>query len=480
MRSVLVLLAIAALATKAAAEPPPGIRGVVFILADDHRADFLGCAGRTGLATPAIDALARRGVRFTHAYCEGSRSPAVCLPSRSRMLCGLSDWTVPDWSTAHRGDDHPLWPEVLRSEGWRTHHVGKWHAGRPWFDRCFESGASVLFGGMGSHWDLVVEDRPLAEGAVTRRPLRDYSTTEFGGAAVEFLAGHLAAEPDRPFALSLCFTAPHDPRTAPDEAEADRRAATVAVPPNLMPVHPFDNGEMTIRDEELLPWPRTERAVRREIAVYEQMIEEIDRQVATVVDVLDDAGVLEETLVIFAGDHGLAIGSHGLLGKQNLYEHSMRSPLVLAGPGFERPGERRDLAYLRDIPTTILGVASTSPPPDMDGLDLRGPTMRREILTRYKDEQRAWTDGRWKVIWHPPIDRWQVFDLDRDPDELHDLAADPDARELVRRLVAELVAARVRHGDEKAFEPDPNRSPSFDHEAASRRRAERKPHWELR
>ena len=122
MLQAAVLLVLATLGhADAAAEDPT--RGVVFILTDDQRADHLGVAGRAGLATPAIDALADRGTRFDRAYCQGSRSGAVCLPSRSRMLTGGSDWTTPDWSAAQRADDHPLWPEVLRNAGWRTHHV---------------------------------------------------------------------------------------------------------------------------------------------------------------------------------------------------------------------------------------------------------------------------------------------------------------------------------------------------------------------
>ena len=479
----LLLLALAAASMTSpltvADDPPAPIRGIVFILADDLRADFLGCTGRKNIETPAIDRLAASGTRFEHAYCQGSRSPAVCLPSRSRILTGGSDWSVPNWPAAQRGNDLPLWPDVLRDLGWRTHHVGKWHCGRPWFERSFESGESVLFGGMGSHWTLEVEDHPLV-GDPAKRRLRRYSTEEFGGAAVDFLRSHAADEPDRPFVLSLCFTAPHDPRTSPEESEAETRAATIGLPGNLLPVHPFDNGEMTIRDEELLPWPRTTTAVRREIALYEQMIEAIDRQVAAVLSALDQTGLRDEVLVIFAGDHGLALGSHGLLGKQNLYEHSMRAPLILDGAAFSNGGVRRDFAHLHDLAPTILAAAGVSPPDRMDGQDLHRPTGRDGVLTRYRDAQRAWRGDRFKIIWYPAIDRWQVFDLSIDPEEIVDLARDPGEADRIAVLRRELQAARDRCGDDAILLVEETRSETFDAEAANAARSAKRPHWRLR
>ncbi len=471
------LLALTTTSARSVASPP--IRGVVFILTDDQRADFLGVAGRDGLETPAIDALAVRGIRFDRAYCQGSRSPAVCLPSRSRMLTGGSDWTTPDWQAAQRTDDLPLWPELLRDAGWRTHHIGKWHAGRRWFDRAFESGSSVLFGGMGSHWTLEVEDRPL-DGEPTVRSLHEYSTREFGAAAVGFLEDHLTANADRPFVLHLCFTAPHDPRTVPGDDDVTARASRVTLPENALPVHPFDNGEMTIRDETLLGWPRTEEDLRREIAIYEMMIEEIDAQVAEVISTLDRHEVLDDVLVVFASDHGLAIGSHGLLGKQSLYEHSMRAPMILAGGGFSGGMVRDDFAYLHDLAPTILAACGVEIPPSMEGADLHRPTDRDHVLLRYRDLHRSWRDDRWKVIWHPRIDRWQAFDLVNDPAETIDLARDPANTALVARLRRELLAARDAAGDDVDLLVDRPDDERFDHEAANKRREAGRHHWTLR
>ncbi len=459
--------------------PPASVRGVVFILADDLRADHLGCTGRTGVRTPGIDRLAEEGTMFSRAYCEGSRSPAVCLPSRSRLLSGCSDWTIPDWPKAHRDPDLPLWPAVLRDLGWRTHQVGKWHAGRPWLARCYETGEAVLPGGMGSHWTLEVEDHGIDD-SIDRRRITQYSTHEFGAAARRFLEAHVEREPDRPFVLSLCFTAPHDPRTSPDEAEADRRAAAVVLPGNLLPVHPFDHGEMTIRDETLLPWPREETAIRREIALYEQMVEALDAEVRAVIETLESLGLLDEVLVVFAGDHGLALGSHGLLGKQNLYEHSMRTPLILRGPGIPPGGRRDDLVLLQDLAPTILALAGGAVPDSMDGRDLRRPSEREGLLTRYRDLQRAWTEDRWKVIWYPTIDRWQLFDLQRDPEETADLAGESEHAERLRRMQARLQEARRAVNDDAPLVVEPGRSAIFDVDAANAAREAGPPHWTLR
>lgn len=466
-------------ATSASAPPPASVRGIVFILADDLRADHLGCTGRTGVRTPGIDRLAREGTLFSRAYCEGSRSPAVCLPSRSRLLSGCSDWTIPDWSKAHRDPDLPLWPAALRDLGWRTHHVGKWHAGRPWLERCHETGEAVLPGGMGSHWTLEVEDHGI-DGSIDRRRITEYSTREFGVAARRFLEQHVEREPDRPFVLSLCFTAPHDPRTSPDEAEADRRAADVALPENLLPVHPFDNGEMIIRDETLLPWPRDETAIRREIALYEQMVETLDAEVQAVIETLHSLGLLDEVLVVFAGDHGLALGSHGLLGKQNLYEHSMRTPLILRGPGIPVGERRGDLVLLQDLAPTLLAIAGCEVPDSMDGRHLLRPSGREGVLTRYRDLQRAWTEDRWKVVWYPAIDRWQLFDLHGDPEETEDLAKDPAHAPLLRRMQERLQEARRAVNDDAPLAVEPGRSAIFDVDAANAAREAGPPHWTLR
>jgi arylsulfatase A-like enzyme len=180
---------------------------------------------------------------------------------------------------------------------------------------------------------------------------------------------------------------------------------SVSLPPNYLPEHPFDNGELKVRDEMLLPHPRTREAVRDDLAAYYGMVSEVDAQIGRVVAALEAAGELDNTILVFAGDNGLAVGSHGLLGKQNLYDHSMRVPLVIRGPGIPR-GERRDaLVYLYDLFSTIADVAGVDAPESVEGESLvpvfqnSKDGVRESVFYAYRDLQRGVrTNDDWKLI----------------------------------------------------------------------------------
>jgi len=156
-----------------------------------------------------------------------------------------------------------------------------------------------------------------------------HSSELFGKAAVAFVE----SVGDEPFFAWVAFTAPHDPRQPPTGFRERLAGREPSPPANFLPRHPFDNGELAIRDEKLLGWPRTREAISRELADYYACIEGMDAEIGRILAALEAAGRLDDTIVLFTSDHGLAIGSHGLLGKQNLYEHSMRAPAVIAGPG---------------------------------------------------------------------------------------------------------------------------------------------------
>ncbi|MFO0966771.1 MAG: sulfatase-like hydrolase/transferase [Gemmataceae bacterium] len=316
---------------------------VVFILSDDQRADTIAALGNKQIKTPALDRLVKNGTFFSRAYCMGGMQGAICVPSRAMILSGRTLFRVRE-----NLDKQTTWPEVLTRLGYATFMTGKWHNGRPSALRSFQLGDSVFFGGMGNPLALPVAD--FARGAKVRDLGKSakHAAVQFADEAVAFIKKQKRGQP---FLAYVAFTSPHDPRVATKELHDYYDAHKPPLPANFLPVHPFDNGEMTVRDEKLLPWPRTEKDVRQALADYYACITLMDAQVGRILAALEEAGLLENTIIIFASDHGLAIGSHGLLGKQNLYDHSMRAPLIVAGPGLPKgKNVRRSLLSARHLP----------------------------------------------------------------------------------------------------------------------------------
>jgi len=214
------------------------------------------------------------------------------------------------------------------------------------------------------------------------------------------------------------------------------------LPRNYRPLHPFDNGDLTIRDEALAPWPRTPEVVRTHLTDYYGVITHLDRQIGRILQALRDSGEYEKTMIIFSSDHGLAIGSHGLFGKQNLYEDGMKVPLIIAGPGIPR-GSSDALVYLHDIYPTVCDLVGSPAPGSLDGKSLapivRGKAagVRDTLFLAYRSVQRAVRNDEWKLIRYPEINTSQLFNLQNDPDETNDLAADP----IYAGRVAEMTAA---------------------------------------
>ena len=210
---------------------------------------------------------------------------------------------------------------------------------------------------------------------------------------------------------------------------------------------------MTVRDEMTLPWPRTRESVAGKLARYYASISYLDDQVGRILEALKDAGQLEHTIFIVAGDNGLCLGEHGLLGKQNLYEFGgMHVPLVFAGPGIPK-GETKALAYLMDIFPTVCDFTGAPIPARVEGKSLRtvmrgeAPRVREYAFTAYKDIQRSIRDERWKLIRYPHIDKTQLFDLQTDPHEIRDLASEPASAARVRELTEELGKEQRQLGD---------------------------------
>ena len=423
----------------------PARPNIVILFADDQRFDTIRALGNEEIITPNLDRLVERGTAYTNACIMGGTSGAICMPSRAMLMTGRTLFHL-DREGQEIPADHTLMGEALQTAGYTTFGTGKWHNGRSAYARSFSHGDRVFFGGMSDHYKV-----PLNPFDPTGTYPRDriyhedkrHSSDLFSGAACDFLDAY---DSDDPFFLYLSFTAPHDPRDTHPKYHALYSADSVSVPGNFMPTHPFDQGDFEVRDEKLAAWPRTPEVVQEHIAAYYAMITHLDAQVGEVLAALEATGKADNTLIVFAGDNGLAVGQHGLFGKQNMYEHSVRVPLVFCGPGIPA-GERREaFTYLIDIYPTLFDLAGIECPSSVEGQSLvpslndRGERIRDTFLYAYKDFQRSARDRKRKLIEYcvEGTKTTQLFDLENDPLEVTNLAEEEAYAGDVARLRREL------------------------------------------
>lgn len=399
---------------------------VLFLFADDQRADTIGALGNSTIKTPTLDALARRGFAFRNAYCLGSNEPAVCAPSRNMLLSGRAFFR---WTGRLASPDQPNLPTSFRNAGYQTYHHGK------------KGNTALLI------QEKFETNKYLADDEAERR------NGEPGKIIVDDAIAFLKQrDTARPFCMYLAFANPHDPRVAAQKYLDQYQRDQIPLPKNYLPLHPFNNGEQLVRDERLAPWPRTEDEIRKQLHEYYAVITAFDGHLGRLIAALKEQNLLENTIVVFSADHGLAMGSHGLMGKQNLYEHSMKSPLIFAGPGIPHGGSLA-LAYLLDIFPTLCDLTDIPVPAGLDGRSLQpiilGKTtvVRSTLACAYRDMQRSIRDERWKLIRYPQINKTQLFDLQDDPNEMHNLANDVNQKQRVDDLMHKLQEWQQSMGD---------------------------------
>lgn len=426
---------------------------ILVLFSDDHRFDTIHALNNPVIRTPNLDRLCARGTAFTQATIMGGNQPAVCVPSRAMLMTGQSLYHAVAAFDGKRA--FHLFPKHFAAHGYTTFGAGKWHNGPKLFQQAFQSGGPVMFGGMNDHYNTPVHAfNPSGEyppEAATRSP--KHSSELFADGLIGFLQSH---DRNKPFCAYLAFTAPHDPRQAPPEWLAKYPPSGIKLPPNFLPQHPFDNGELEIRDEKLLPHPRTTEAVKQEIAAYYALISHMDHQIGRILDALDKSEHAANTVIVFAGDNGLAVGQHGLLGKQNLYEHSIRVPLIVAGPGIRRGRRSEALVYTYDIFPTLCQLAAIPVPATVEGASFAGALQdsrfsgRSDTFHAYRGYMRAVRTPAHKLILTTVRGHTtrQLFDLKQDPWEMHNLA---DAQVEAPR-VAKLEAA-LRKWQERVDDP---------------------------
>lgn len=440
---------------------------VVVLFTDDHRRTAIGALGIEPVRTPNIDTLYRDGTGFANCYTMGGPHGALCIPSRAMLMTGRNLWHLgprdPKTGAVDVGQVRPeyaTWPEAFRASGYQTYFTGKWHNDKDAVNRLFTHGGALFFGGMhayetNGHFEPRVHqfdpksDYPESD----RKPVRTYSSELFANGAIDFL--RKGRDRSKPFAMYVAFTAPHDPRKAPAEWHAMYPADQIKLPPNFAPKHPFDNGDLEVRDEKLSPVPRTEDRTRQDIADYYAMISEVDAQIGRILEAIRQEGLEGNTLVVFIGDNGLAVGEHGLLGKQSAYEHSMGVPLVFRGPGIPK-GEMRDaFVYHHDVAPTILELAGVARPRTMEAKSLRPvlenaqKTLRPTMYNCYQNKQRAVRVGDWKLIRYSVngVGHAQLFNLAEDPWETQSRMGSPGSFARYRTLNEALRMRMKEEGD---------------------------------
>lgn len=415
---------------------------ILVLLADDLACNTIHMLGNAVVRTPNLDQLAARGTSMACCYNQGAWHGSVCMSSRAMIQTGRHLFRVVDPHDARKAGNldtpHTLWAEYFKANGYDTFGTGKWYGSDDSIRRCFHTAPGMFMGGMHAYND---------EGKIARVPIqtghglssvrhfdgKDFHDETIAGWSTDLFADHAITYlttrkgQTHPFFAFVAFTAPHDPRHAPEAYMDLYDPEKIELPANFMDEHPFNFGQREIRDEVLLDYPRDKRAVRREIAAYYAMITHLDDRIGDILKALKAAGQADNTLIVFTSDHGLSLGQHGLLGKQNLYEHAVRVPMVWSGPGIN-PGEiSEELVYLHSLFATSCELAGLEVPKAVDAPSLV-PVLagvepgERTIYGAYADAIRMVRDDRYKLIEYPKLDKTQLFDLQEDAWEMTDLS----------------------------------------------------------
>ncbi len=488
----LLLALILAVSSNAAEPRRPNI---LFILVDDQSPfDFKFYNPQSTLDSPHIDRLASSGMIFDAAHHMGSFSGAVCTPSRHMIASGRTVWHLPigagEGKCPPMLENNTLGPVFSRA-GYATMRTCKRGNSYTAADKLYD----------------VVHDATKRDG-----------TAESGSAwhaerVLDYLGERKTKKDERPFFIHFGLSHPHDTRDGAPELLAkyaatnhtDKSSPPPAhpkqppLPPNWLAAHPFDNTDMNVRDEVHVSgvWKRRDEAtIRNEIGREYACSENIDIQIGRVLAKLEVMGELENTYIFYTADHGIAIGRHGLQGKQNLYEHTWRVPMIVKGPGI-KPGSRvPGNIYLGDLLATFCDLTGIKPPETNEGTSFKPvllgekQTVRETLYGVYnggaQPGMRSLKHGDWKLIEYEStksgVRETQLFNLNDNPHELltehknskaTNLAADPQHAAKLTEMRAFLLAEMRRLNDPCRFanQPDDGLTPT---QTARNKKADRK------
>ncbi len=406
---------------------------ILFILADDQSPfDLKIYNPKSPLQTPNIDRLATEGVVFDGAYHMGSFSGAVCTPSRHMIMSGRTLWRLPiapgalEEGRCPPNLEHQTIPAVFNRAGYATMRTCK--QGNSY------EGANKLF--------------TVRHDATRRGGSHESGSGWHGDRVLDYLRERESARDPKPFLIYFGFSHPHDERDGTPELLAKYGAVNhtnrhslppahpnqPALPPNFLPAHPFHHGHPGLRDEVDVSgvWERRdERTLRNELGREFACSENIDIQVGRVLERLEAMGELDNTYIFYTADHGMAIGRHGLQGKQNLYEHTWRVPFIVKGPGIPSGRRVQGNIYLLDVLATLCDLAGIQAPETSEGLTFKPVLTGQKSVVRdvlhgvynggTKPGIRSVRQGDWKLIKYDVMNgavrETQLFNLRDNPEE---------------------------------------------------------------
>ncbi|MEP0134593.1 MAG: sulfatase-like hydrolase/transferase [Eudoraea sp.] len=461
---------------------------IVFVFADDLTYSAINALGNKEIQTPNIDRLVNAGTTFSHAYNMGAWNGAVCLASRAMMISGRSLWNADsfrqEWIVGTGTDK--TWGKLMEDAGYDTYMTGKWHVDAK-ADSVFQNVVHVRPGMPRDAWknDEMMENlgkikgtnippakfmpvgysRPLSEKDSSWSPVDPkYGGYWEGGKhwsevlkddALGFIEN--TKNSDKPFFMYLAFNAPHDPRQAPQEYLDKYPLENISIPKSWLPEYPYKDGignGPDLRDEALAPFPRTEYATKTHIQEYYALISHLDDQIGAIINELEESGQMQNTYVIFTADHGLAIGRHGLLGKQSQFDHSIRAPFMIMGPDIPRGKINHSDIYLQDAMATSLELAGIPKPAylyfnsvlDMVNGD-QDKSSYKAIYGAYVDLQRMIRKDGFKLIVYPKLEKVLLFDMEQDPEEMNDLSELEEYHTKVNDLFEDLLILQEEMND---------------------------------
>ncbi len=479
-RITLLLFSLLTVASSFAAEQKRP--NILFIIADDQSPlDFNFYNPETALQTPVISRLASEGMVLDNAYHMGSFSGAVCTPSRHMIMSGRTVWHLPIGPGA-KGLCPPdivqkTIPAVFNHAGYETMRTCK----------------------TGNSYETANKLFTIRHDAVKRGGTEETGSAWHAEQVLNYLDDRESTKDRKPFLIYFGFSHPHDERDGTPELLAKYGAVNhtdkntlppadtkqPALPLNYLPAHPFPHGHPELRDEVAVSgvWEhRDPQTIRNEIGRNHACSENMDIQVGRILDRLKAMGELDNTYIFYTADHGIAIGRHGLQGKQNLYEHTWRVPFIVKGPGITPGSRAAGNIYLLDVLATLCDITGVKVPESNEGLSFKpvlegkAATVRDVLYGAYcggtKPGMRSVRKGDWKLIEYDVLNSTvrekQLFNLAENPDEFlkehHDpkvialtgvtptpnqtnLASDPRHANKLHEM-EELLLTEMRHVDD--------------------------------